>query len=60
MDEKYSVTYEFSNEMFMKDFIDSVNDSDWREWVEFKMKTPIKEEMSALDKIREIIGELYG
>ena len=48
----------------MKDFIDSLNESEWKKWVEFKMKKPRESQITtaeeAINEIREILSTEDG
>ena len=61
---KYFVTYEFTTKDFMNDFIDSVNESPFAKYVEFKMiktlERPLTTAEDIINKIREIIGKEDG
>ena len=59
--EKHSITVEFPNEMHLKDFIDSVEESDFKEWVNFKIIKDNKNYLTSVEemvlKIRKILSE---
>lgn len=61
---KCSITIEFPEEMFMKDFIDTIEHAEFAGWIEFKIIRNPKRELTSIEKVikkvRKALEELDG